>query len=92
VTALLGYLNLNIPVFCFLRTLTDAWTSVSFMDFKCSLHPTGPCNASLLAKVSTRYNIMHQIFIKALASPAYMAAMPCLDVIIKIVDIHLSSY
>ena len=45
VTALLGYLDLAIPVFLLsgdARTLTDVWKSVSFTNFKCSMHPTGP--------------------------------------------------
>ena len=47
-----------------LRTIPDVLSSVSFTKFKCSLHPTGPM-----------LNIP-EIFSEALASPAYMVAMP----------------
>ena len=54
VTALLGYLDLAGPVFLKprtckklsgdARTITDELSSVSFTNFKCSIHPTGPKN------------------------------------------------
>ena len=67
-TALLGYLDLAIPVFLLSGDATDVWSSVSFTNFKCSMHPTGPMLAFQL-------NIP-EIFSEALASPAYMVATP----------------
>ena len=71
--ALLGYLDLAIPIFCFLagdaKTLTDVWSRVSLTNFKCSVHPTGPMLAFYLKFEFTLPN-----FGEALASPAYMVA------------------
>ena len=61
------------------RTITDELSSVSFTNFKCSMHPTGPMLAFQL-------NIP-EIFSEALVSSTYMVAMPMYTILI-----HLEAY